>query len=264
MNIILSKLFVQWNNPVQYSLNSPTPIFLNELMGKIISLRWTGKIYCANCNKNISKTYGEGYCYPCFISVPQASPCVINPELCRAHLGEGRDIEWEKKYHLQLHNVYLSFTSGIKVGITRKDNILTRWIDQGAIFALVIAETPNRYLAGLIEVALKNQYADKTSWQKMLCSKQQENTDLLVERDKINQFLSSELQHYLKEDEKLTTIKYPHILYPQKVQSIRLEKTPFFEKELVGIKGQYLIFSDSTVINLRNHTGFNVEFTSKN
>jgi hypothetical protein len=44
----------------------------------------------------------------------------------------------------------------------------TRWIDQGAVQAIPIVEVPNRYLAGITEVALKNHYADKTNWQKML------------------------------------------------------------------------------------------------
>jgi hypothetical protein len=42
----------------------------------------------------------------------------------------------------------------------------TRWIDQGAIEAVSIVEVPNRYLAGITEVALKNYYADKTIGEK--------------------------------------------------------------------------------------------------
>jgi hypothetical protein len=50
------------------------------------------------------------------------------------------------------------------VGVTRKQ-VPTRWIDQGAIEASIV-EVPNRYLAGITEVALKNYYADKTNWRK--------------------------------------------------------------------------------------------------
>ena len=61
----------------------------------------------------------------------------MKPELSKAHLGiEDRDISYEKKVQLQNHIVYLSKTSGIKVGVTRSNNMSTRWIDQGAIEAV--------------------------------------------------------------------------------------------------------------------------------
>ena len=56
---------------------------------------------------------------------------------------------------MQPHSVYLSFTSDVKVGVTRKSQVPTRWIDQGAIEAIEIAELPNRYLAGICEIELK-------------------------------------------------------------------------------------------------------------
>ena len=43
-----------------------------------------------------------------------------------------------------------------------------RWMDQGARQAVILLETPNRYLAGEAEVALKDHFTDKTSWQAML------------------------------------------------------------------------------------------------
>ncbi len=46
------------------------------------------------------------------------------------------------------HYVYLSKTSGLKVGVTRATQIPTRWIDQGAVEAVIIAETPYRGAAG--------------------------------------------------------------------------------------------------------------------
>ncbi|MDG2370074.1 MAG: DUF2797 domain-containing protein, partial [Flavobacteriales bacterium] len=46
---------------------------------------------------------------------------------------------------------------------------------------------------------------------------------------------------------------------PQKVKSIKLDKIPNFEMKLMGIKGQYLIFEEGNVINLRSHSGFHIE-----
>ena len=45
----------------------------------------------------------------------------------------------------------------------------------------------------------------------------------------------------------------------EKVKSINLEKTKFFEYKLKGIKGQYLIFEDGYVFNVRNNEGIVVE-----
>ena len=88
---------------------------------------------------------------------------IMRPELSTAHLDiEDRDLAYEKKVQLQPHIVYLALSSEVKVGVTRKTQVPTRWIDQGAVQAIPIVEVPNRYLAGITEVALKNHFADKT------------------------------------------------------------------------------------------------------
>ena len=51
-----------------------------------------------------------------------------------------RDLEVEKQIQLQPHTVYLAYTGDVKVGVTRNTQIPTRWIDQGATFALPIAK----------------------------------------------------------------------------------------------------------------------------
>jgi hypothetical protein len=76
-----------------------------------------------------------------------------------------------------------------------KTQVPTRWIDQGAIEAVSIVEVPNRYLAGITEVALKNYYADKTNWRKMLTNSI-EPVDLLAERLKLEKLIPSEVQEY--------------------------------------------------------------------
>ncbi len=81
-------------------------------------------------------------------------------------MGEGRDVEWEEKHHNQPHIVYLAASDVVKVGVTRETQVPTRWIDQGANEAIKLAETPNRYLAGVLEVALKSEFTDKTNWRK--------------------------------------------------------------------------------------------------
>ena len=102
------------------------------------------------------------------ISSPEASPCILRPELCEAHEKKGRDVDWEVRHHFQPHIVYLSYTSHVKVGVTRATQSTTRWIDQGALAAIVFAETPHRQLAGLIERHIGTYLSDRTHWSKML------------------------------------------------------------------------------------------------
>ena len=61
----------------------------------------------------------------------------------------------------------------------------------------------------------------------------------------------------LKNDE-IITINYPVTKYPEKVKSLSFDKTPIIEGTLVGIKGQYLIFEEGKVVNLRKHTGYSI------
>lgn len=50
----------------------------------------------------------------------------------------------------QQHVVFLANSAGLKVGITRTKNQSWRWIDQGALRALPIIQTGNRYQCGLV------------------------------------------------------------------------------------------------------------------
>ena len=37
------------------------------------------------------------------------------------------------------------------------------------------------------------------------------------------------------------------------------DKEPIYEDVLTGIKGQYLIFKNNRVLNIRKHTGYSIE-----
>ena len=107
-----------------------------------------------NC-KSDQEIFRQGFCKKCFFDLPSTADWVIRPEMSKAHLGiEERDLDYEKQVQLQPHILYLAYTSGVKVGVTRKSQVPTRWIDQGAIMAVEIVEVPNRYLAGISEVSL--------------------------------------------------------------------------------------------------------------
>jgi hypothetical protein len=152
----------------------------------------------------------------------------------------------------------LALSSEVKVGVTRKTQIPTRWIDQGAIEAIPIVEVPNRYLAGITEVALKNHFADKTSWQKML-KNNVPNIDLVAERNNVLQWLPEEIKPYFAKEQELYKIDFPIENFPTKINSLNLEKTPSFKGKVNGIKGQYLLFEDGTVFNIRSNEGIVVK-----
>ena len=217
---------------------------------------------CAICAKATKKSFGDGLCYNCFANAPQAAECIIRPELCRAHLGEGRDPEWEEAHHNQPHVVYLAATDCVKVGVTRDTQIPTRWIDQGASSAIRLAETPNRYEAGRLEVQLKQFFTDKTNWQRMLRNEIDETIDLVEEKWMLHEQLPSDLTTFFSENDEVIEINYPVLEFPEKVKSLSFDKTPEISGKLMGIKGQYLLFDEGRVLNIRRHTGYFVKLTA--
>ena len=256
----LSKMQTEFGNPIQYYLVFENSFLnLNQLLGKPMEIELQG-YQCLNCGK-AKKIFRQGFCYDCFMSSPAVGDWIMKPELSTAHLDiEDRDLEYEKRVQLQPHVVYLALSSEVKVGVTRKTQVPTRWIDQGAVQAIPIVEVPNRYLAGITEVALKNHFADKTNWQKML-KNEVPNMDLISERNKVFDWLPTEVKDYFPKEEKIIQLDFPVLQYPKKVTSLNLDKTPNFSGTLTGIKGQYLLFEDGTVFNVRTYEGYVVKMS---
>ena len=257
----LTKMKTELGSPTRYTLSlGEHELSMNDFIGRTLGLHYTGQIRCF-CGEMKTKTYRQNFCYNCFWEKPQAGDPIFHPERSQAHLGiEDRDLEWEKANQLQPHVVYLAVSSGLKVGVTRKQQVPTRWIDQGASYAIQFAETPNRYLAGAIEVALKEYLNDKTAWQRML-KNEVPDLDLRSEKYRVSKLLEAEFQQYVVEDDTITDIEYPVEDYPTKTKSLNLQKVERFEGELTGIKGQYLIFGDNAVFNVRNNEGLIVELS---
>jgi hypothetical protein len=134
----------------------------------------------------------------------------------------------------------------------------TRWIDQGAHEAIEIVEVPNRYLAGITEVALKDYVADKTNWRNML-KNDIKDENLLEWRQNLKQYIPEEAKDYFIENNDETHLQFPVEQYPVKPKSLNLNKAIDYSGKLVGIKGQYLIFEDQTVFNIRSNEGLVVE-----
>ncbi|MBK7553010.1 MAG: DUF2797 domain-containing protein [Flavobacteriales bacterium] len=231
---------------------------MSSFIGQPFSVKPTGVLTCTNCGNRVKKFYGQGFCWPCLSTAPEASECIVRPELCRAHLGEGRDAQWENDHHNTEHFVYLSQSGGFKVGVTRSTQIPTRWVDQGAVQAVIIARTPYRQLAGLIEVELKKQFADKTNWRAMLGAVAPDREMMSALRTRALDALAYEMGAYALPEEEPMVLEYPVLAHPPKVNSMNLDKVPEVAGTLAGIKGQYLIWSDGRVLNVRNHSGYHV------
>jgi hypothetical protein len=254
MEAFLGKV-IQYHLPV-----GEQRIDMNQLIGSRIRMQFTGTIHCIRCGRVTSRSFAQGFCYPCFITAPETEECVLNPEMCRAHEGVARDMEYATRHCLTEHVVYLSLTSGLKVGVTRHTQVPTRWIDQGAVRAIVLARTPNRHTAGLIEVELKTHLNDKTNWRLMLTGPGPTGTDLEAERARVSKLLPDNLRDFLVSGGGVLELVYPVNRYPDKIRSLNFDKDPVAGGVLSGIKGQYLIFQDDRVINIRNFGGYQVEF----
>ena len=254
------KMKTRLGKPASYNLPIGDDFLdMNERIGHFIQLTWQKEIYCIGCDRQINRSFAQGYCYPCFLNHPETSECILRPELCQAQDGIARDLDWAEHHCLKPHFVYLAVSSGIKVGVTRASQIPTRWIDQGATYAIRLAETPNRFTAGLIEVALKKHISDRTAWQRMLKNQIMENVDLVQKKEEMTTQLAPELQNFVSPDEEITTITYPVLEFPEKVKSLGFDKLNEICGRLMGIKGQYLLFDDNTVLNIRKHTGYVVK-----
>ena len=251
----LKKMRTENLQPINYFLDVESGfLHLNQLLGKTIRVEHSGS-QCLNCG--LSKPiFRQGHCQSCFFDSPATGDWIMRPELSKAHLGqEDRDLEYESKMQLQPHTVYLALSSHLKVGVTRKSQLPTRWIDQGAHQATVILEVPNRYLAGVGEVALKNFFSDKTNWRKML-QNDAEAVDWEEARGHALDGIPNDLKPYIvREKIDIQNMTFPVLQFPKKVKSLNLSKTPLYKGKLMGIKGQYLIFEDATVFNVRSNEG---------
>jgi len=256
--------------PIEYELPlDQERIPLNAYIGKNIKLTYLEEIHCQECGRKVSKSYNQGFCFPCFKSLAKCDMCIMKPETCHYHTGTCRQPEWGEEFCFKEHYVYLANSSGVKVGITRGTQIPTRWIDQGASEALPIFRVSNRLLSGKLEMAIKEHVSDRTDWRKMLKGSA-EHVDLASKRDELVSLAKKEIQEIEAKfgkseieflNEKQIQLNFPVESYPEKVKSLNFDKTAEIEGTLQGIKGQYLIL-DIGVLNIRKFGGYLIEFSA--
>tara|TARA_R110000868_G_scaffold201909_5_gene449421 strand:+ start:6091 stop:6933 length:843 start_codon:yes stop_codon:yes gene_type:complete len=243
-------------------------IEMNPLIGTELKVSFDNTIHCVHCQSLTKKSFNQGYCYRCLMKLAQCDTCIIKPELCHYDAGTCREPSWGEANCLNDHFVYLANTGTIKVGITRhvRDNVSSRWIDQGATQAMAIMRVQNRLTSGLVESAMKAFIADKTNWRTMLKS-QPDNTDLQQLKVELLTHIEDQLDEIIEEygfqaieilDLPPVDIHYPVEQYPDKVKSINLDKDLSFSGILQGIKGQYWMLDGDRVINMRKYAGYHL------
>jgi len=259
------------NNPDEVSYFLPLgerELPLNAHIGQRLSLEFLGNIACSNCGRRTKKSFSQGFCFPCMRKLAQCDMCILKPETCHFHKGTCREPEWGERNCFVPHFVYLSNTSGLKVGITRHSQIPTRWIDQGATQATIIFKVNSRRQSGYVETAFKGLVADKTNWRTML-KENQSDMDLLGKADELKTRFQAEMSQIASifpaedieaQSNEVVRIKYPVLEFSEKIKSHNFDKNPVVEGTLLGIKGQYLMF-DTGVINIRKFTSYDVQVT---
>ena len=264
------KMKTRLEQPVQYTVPlDEHELPLNPYLGQSLQLEFDGLINCIHCGRKTSRSFNQGYCYPCFKRLAQCDSCIVSPEKCHYAAGTCREPEWGETHCMIEHVVYLANTSGLKVGITRGTQVPTRWMDQGATQAQPIFRVDTRHHSGLVEILFKNHIADKTNWQAMLKGNA-DPRDLEADRQRLTAECAADIRQVREQyglqaitelaGEAETRIDYPVLEYPARVRSLNLDKTPTVGGTLMGIKGQYLLF-DTGVINMRKYGGYHLTLT---
>jgi len=269
----VSKMQIALDAPAQYSFRLDDEHYaFNSLIGETVRLEFLGSINCTHCNRLTKKSFGQGYCWPCFAKLAQCDSCMMSPEKCHYDAGTCREPEWAQDFCMTDHFVYLANSTGVKVGITRATQLPTRWLDQGAIQAVPIFRVATRQQSGFVEDVLRSQVADRTNWRALLKG-DVEPIDLIAIREQLMDSCAEPLMALQQRfglqaiqaitDVDVLDISYPVEGYPAKISSFNLDKNPVAEGTLIGIKGQYLLF-DTGVINIRKYTSYQLSVSINN
>lgn len=254
----------QVQSPIHYELRVRTgtdkidTMPLTTIIGSTVNIEHTGQKKCLVCGRKVKKLYQNGYCFPCVTSLAECDLCIVKPHECHHANGTCRDNQFAESHCLIPHYVYLAFSSGFKVGLTRKGRQLIRWVDQGASQAMLLAELPSRKHAGEMEMTIAKNIADKTDWRKMLRGETIPDKTLTEIRSQVESTLPEEYREYLLLDSHIHTFHYPRtedaVL---NLNSLSLDKVPNIKGRLLGVKGQYLLL-DNGVFNVKKHSGYSV------
>jgi len=142
---------VSWSRgkPRLYLADTDGPIDLAGLVGDEIRVDIQPGFRCQHCGDQADNSP----CQECQ-SKPPFQQCVFTPGTSCTY----QDCPFPSfKRRSCAHNfvVYLVAKDSVKAGITQADRAVSRWAEQGATHGMIIARTPNRRVAGIVEDALE-------------------------------------------------------------------------------------------------------------
>ena len=219
----------------------------------IIHLVCTEAAACIHCQRSIKTNAYGGYCFPCSRKLARCDLCVLKPSLCHYHLGTCREPTWGDTYCMVQHIVYLAWTSGFKIGLTRHNRFQTRLREQGSYIACPLYITDNRKIAGDIEHQLTTWYSDRTDWRKMLRNGPLDEAIFFQQYQEVVKKMDLHLG--LCAQPYTPTITHYTVYGEITTQSLgKTHKSFEIQSVLCGIKGHYLIFNTG-VLSLRSLIG---------
>ena len=257
----LRKLSFAAGSPIRYALRmGEQTLHLNGCLGEGLRLSWAGEALCSGCGKAVPKRYGGSYCYPCFKRLARCDLCVMSPTRCHHHLGTCREPAWGEEHCMTPHTVYLANSSGVKVGLTRGETAVNRWVEQGATQGLAIARANTRRAAGELEALLAEYVPEHTDWRALVTSPARPVAldavaDRLIERARERAKRISGIQWLACRES--ATFTYPVLRHARKAVRLTLGAGAgdnVVEGRLCGIVGQYLLFEHGA-FNVAKHVG---------
>ena len=251
--------------PVRFELQlDERAIALNDCLGQTLRLEFDGRITCRHCGAATRKSYADGHCYDCFKTLASCDLCVVAPVRCHHAAGTCREPAWGDAFCMQPHVVYLANSAGLKVGLTKPEHLPGRWLDQGASEALPIFATRTRQQAGFVEAALAQFVSDRTDWRRLVrgdadsLDLSQCAAQLLLRAAPALAEVDARFPGTLERlDAVVERFVYPVLRYAAPARALTLVAGRPLQAELLGIKGQYLLF-DCGVFNVRRHAAYHL------
>jgi hypothetical protein len=255
---------IQWKNdgtPLLQFVGDKNGIPLVGMIDNTVKIDVLDQTKCTVCGK-VSDAVP---CPDCKGTAPTAK-CVYKPgRFCTYNDCPFKD--FKRRSCSQNFVVYLVVKSRIKAGITRRRRTLNRWYEQGAMNGMIIADAPNRKVAGLIERKI-SQEVNTRSKRGLYNPMNGASHKILRTVEKLLDSQDSSVKEYFRDDIKsLESIE--SLSYPTNDESDIIEKSDrqsiseSAEMDIKGIQGQNMV-SDEQVLNIRRISGRKVHISMVN
>lgn len=240
---------VSWSRgkPRLYLADTDGHIDLAGLVGEEIYVNIEPGFRCHNCGDRSDNSP----CQECQ-SKPPHQQCVFTP---------GTSCTYQNcpfpsfKRRSCAHNfvVYLVTKDSVKAGITQADRSVSRWAEQGATHGMIVAKTPNRRVAGVVEEALEDVVTTESTkeWYEPL---DEPKKALIQASEACQDVLTGPLEPFSMLPENMTALENRVVKTPvhftNKTSAATLPELRVHDElqsEVLGVRGQILATRDAVV-----------------